>query len=189
APVRVVRIGYSGELGWELHIPAEFAAHVYDLLWKAGQAHSIRNIGYRVIDSLRMEKGYLYWSADITPDYSPIEAGLGGRVHLKSGGDFIGRKVLAAQKASGPARVLCCFTSPDDLPLYGGEPILLDGKVVSLVTSAAFGHTVGRTILFGYLPGDLGKETDFTLEAFARQYPVIRATAPLYDAENRRLKS
>ena len=88
APVRAIRIGYVGEMGWELHMPTEFAAHVYDLLWKSGEKHNIRDIGYRAIDSLRMEKGYLYWSADITPDYSPIEAGLGFRVHLKSGGDF-----------------------------------------------------------------------------------------------------
>ncbi len=189
APVRAIRIGYVGELGWELHIPTEFSGHVYDLLWQAGTPFGIRDIGYRAIDSLRMEKGYLYWSADITPDYSPIEAGLGGRVHLKRGGDFIGRAVLAAQKSSGPRQRLCCFTGAPDLPLFGGEPILHAGKVVSLTTSTAFGASVGRVILYGYLPPDLAEKTDFMVEAFGATYPIRRTAAPLYDPANSRLKS
>jgi glycine cleavage system aminomethyltransferase T/glycine/D-amino acid oxidase-like deaminating enzyme len=189
APVRAIRIGYVGELGWELHVPTEFSAHVYDLLWQAGQAQGIRDIGYRAIDSLRMEKGYLYWSADITPDYTPLEAGLGFRVHLNTVSDFIGRDVLQTQKQTGPTRQLCCFTSPDHLPLYGGETILHEGKVVSLVTSAAFGHTVGKTILYGYLSTGLAGRTAFALEAFGTSYPITRVTAPLYDPANSRLKS
>ncbi len=123
APVRAVRIGFVGELGWELHIPTEFGLHVHDCLLAAGQDHGLTNVGYRAIDSLRMEKGYLYWSGDITPDYTPIEAGLGFRVHLKSGGDFIGRDALARQKETGPARRLCTFTCDTRLPLHGGETV------------------------------------------------------------------
>ncbi len=189
ATVRAVRIGYVGELGWELHIPTEFALHVYDLLAEKGAAHGIRDIGYRAIDSLRMEKGYLYWSADITPDYTPIEAGLGFRVHLKSKGDFTGRTVLDAQKSGGSAQKLCCFVSDAALPLFGGETILLGENVVSLVTSAAFGHTVGQTILFGYLANDNTEKSNFTLEAFGTRYPITRVQAPLYDPSNTRLKS
>jgi len=188
APVRAVRIGYVGELGWELHIPTEFARHVYDLLWAAGAADGIRNIGYRAINSLRMEKGYLYWSSDITPDYTPYHAGLGGRVHLKTGGDFIGRAALEAVKSAGVHQVLCCFATPDDLPLYGGETILSGGKVVSLVTSAAFGHTVGQTIMFGYLPRDLLGKVEFTLEVFGESHSIRRIDAPMYDRANARLK-
>ena len=95
-----VRIGYVGELGYELYIPQEFAAHVYETLWAAGEAHGIANAGYRAIDSCRMEKGYLYWSGDITPDYNPYEAGLGFCVALDKG-DFIGRDALAKIKAEG----------------------------------------------------------------------------------------
>ncbi|MBL1436804.1 MAG: FAD-dependent oxidoreductase [Rhodobacteraceae bacterium] len=189
ATVRAVRIGYVGELGWELHIPTEFALHVYDLLVEKGAAHGIRDIGYRAIDSLRMEKGYLYWSADITPDYTPIEAGLGFRVHLKSKGEFTGRSVLDAQKTGGTTQKLCCFVSDEALPLFGGETILLGNDVVSLVTSTAYGHTVEQTILFGYLSSENSENSEFMLEAFGIQHPIKQVQAPLYDPSNARLKS
>ncbi len=91
APVRAARIGYVGELGYELHVPTEYARNVYQALWQAGQGHGIRNVGYRAIETLRLEKGYLYWSGDITPDYSPIEAGL----------SFLGIGVLPPQASWG----------------------------------------------------------------------------------------
>jgi len=97
--------------------PVRAVRHVYDQLWKAGQGQGICNVGYRAIDSLRLEKGYLYWSGDISPDYTPIEAGLGFRGHLKSGGDFIGREGLAQQKQDGPKRRLCTFVTEARLPL------------------------------------------------------------------------
>lgn len=189
APVRAIRIGFVGELGWELHIPTEFTVHVYDTLWNAGQGHGITDVGYRAIDSLRLEKGYLYWSGDISPDYTPIEAGLGFRVHLKTGGDFIGRDALAVQKAKGVDRRLCCFTSPDRLPLYGGETILIDGQTVSLVSSAGFGHSVGRMILFGYLDKAHWDREAFEVEVFGSRHSITRVDAPLYDPDNHRLKS
>lgn len=189
APVRAIRIGYVGEAGWELHIPTEFALHVYDLLWSAGQACGIANVGYRAIEGLRLEKGYLYWSSDITPDTSPYEAGLGGRVHLKTKGDFIGRTALEAQRAAGPTRRLCTFVGAPGLPVYGGETILLGGEVVSLASSAGHGHTVGKTILYGYLPEGLMTQAAFELEAFGERYGITRVDGPLYDPENIRLKS
>ncbi|MGR3717926.1 MAG: GcvT family protein [Thermohalobaculum sp.] len=193
APVLAVRIGYVGELGWELHIPTEFAAHVCEVLQEAGAPHGMANVGYRAIESLRLEKGYVYWSADVTPDYTPLEAGLGFRVHLRSKGDFIGRVVLEQQKAAGPEKRLSTFVSDDDLPVFGGEPIWLDGRVVSLATSAGYGWTVGKTIFMGYLPVELtGAEADetggFEIEAFGERYPLRRVAGPLYDPENARLK-
>ena len=136
-----------------------------------------------------LEKGYLYWSADITPDYTPIEAGLGFRVHLKSKGNFIGREVLEAQKNGGVSQRLCCFTSDVELPLFGGETILHGGKVVSLASSAAFGVTVGKTILYGYLPDTLCGETGFELEVFGERHAIGHVKFPLYDPDNIRLKS
>lgn len=188
APVRALRIGYVGELGWELHIPTEFGAHVLEVLRAAGAGHGLRDVGYRAIEGLRLEKGYLYWSADITPDYTPIEAGLGGRVHLKSKGEFLGRAVLAAQKADGPARRLCTFTTPERLPLTGGETILAGGRVVSRASSAGFGHTVRQTIVYGCLPAALAAQQEFELEVFGRRHPIRRVDGPLYDPHNERLK-
>ena len=189
APVRAVRIGFVGELGWELHIPTEFGAYVMEQLRDAGADHGLRDVGYRAIDSLRMEKGYLYWSGDISPDYTPIEAGLGFRVHLKSGGDFIGREVLAKQKKNGPERRLCTFTRTARLPLFGGETILHDGTPVSLVTSSGFGHSVGRMIMHAYLPRALCDRSDFEIEVFGQRHGISRVDGPLYDPENLRLKS
>ncbi len=188
ATVRAARIGYVGELGFELHIPTEFAAHVYDTLWEAGQPFNITNVGYRAIESLRMEKGYVYWSADVTPDYTPIEAGLGFRVHLKSKGDFIGRDVLEAQKAGDLKRKLCTFVTPDHLPLTGGEAILLGDTLVSLTTSVGFGVTVGQTIARGYLDREYWSVDDFTIELFGDRHAIQQVKGPLYDPQNTALK-
>ena len=188
APVRAARIGYVGELGYEIYIPTEFALHVYDRLRTAGQAHGIADVGYRAIESLRMEKGYVYWSGDISPDYTPYEAGLGFRVHLKSKGDFIGRAALEAQKAQGATRRLCTFATAENLPLTGGETIRAGEEVVSLVTSAAFGPTVGRTILRGYLAREYWDSEAFTLEVFGERHAIRQVEGPLYDPRNERLK-
>ena len=193
APVLAVRIGYVGELGWELHIPTEFAAHVHEVLQEAGEPFGLTNVGYRAVESLRLEKGYVYWSADVTPDYSPVEAGLGFRVHLRSKGEFIGRAALEQEKAAGPGRRLCTFVSDDDLPVFGGEPVWSGGKVVSLATSAGYGWTAAKTIFMGYLPAELaggepGADGVFEIEAFGERYPLRRVAGALYDPQNERLK-
>lgn len=189
APVLAARIGYVGEMGFELHIPTEYAAHVYDTLWTAGKSHDIANVGYRAIEGLRMEKGYVYWSADISPDYTPIEAGLSFRVHLKSKGDFIGREVLERQKKDGPTRRLCTFVCDMQLPLTGGETILMGENVVSLATSVGFGHTVGKTIIRGYLEAAHWNNKAFSLEVFGEHFPISQIQGPAYDPENTTLKA
>lgn len=186
APVRAIRIGFVGELGYELHVPTEFGLHVYDTLHAAGVEFDIRDIGYRAIETMRLEKGYLYWSSDISPDYTPYEAGLGFRVHLKSKGDFRGRQALEGKAAK---RKLCTFVTDKKLPLYGGETILRNGKVVSLASSGGFGHTVQKTIIFGYLATDEASNADFEIEVFGDRFPVTRVEGPLYDPENRNLKA
>ena len=187
APVLAARIGYVGELGWELHVASEFAGHVYETLWQAGQDFAIADVGYRAIDTLRMEKGYVYWSSDITPDYNPYEAGLGFRVSLKKG-DFIGRAALARIEAEGVKRKLSTFTLERPLTVFGGEAILHRDRVVSVTTSANFGHTVGKPIVYGYLPIEIAGERDFTVEAFGETAPATRHDGPLYDPRMERLK-
>mgnify|MGYP002629168792 CR=1 FL=1 len=187
-PVRAHRIGYVGELGWELHMNNEHGLVVYGALKAAGEEFAIADVGYKAIDTLRMEKGYLYWSGDITPDYNPFEAGLGFRVNLKKG-DFIGREALVRVKEKGIARKLSMFTLEKPAPVYGGETILRNGEVLDVTTSANFGHTIGKPIVFGYLPLEECAHTDFEIEAFGETYPAIRHDGPLYDATNERLKS
>ena len=176
-----------GELGYELYIPQEFAVHVYDTLWAAGVPYGIVNAGYRAIDSCRMEKGYLYWSGDITPDYSPYEAGLGFCVALDKG-EFVGRDALVKIKAAGVTRKLCSFTVDGFTPFHGGETILLNGEVVGATSSVGFGHTLGKTIAFGYVPVEAAAQSQFTIEAFGRAYPAVRGPRCLYDARMERLR-
>jgi 4-methylaminobutanoate oxidase (formaldehyde-forming) len=186
APVRVARVTYVGELGYELHVPVEYALHLYEELWRAGQDLGVANAGYRAIESCRLEKRYLYWGADIGPDDTPFEAGLGFAVAMKKG-DFIGRAALERAKAAGPARRLCVFVSSVDVPLYGSEAILRDGQVVGVTTSAGYGHTVGQWIAFGYLPIDAAAHTDFEIEAFTRRFAVRRIDGAAYDAARKRI--
>jgi 4-methylaminobutanoate oxidase (formaldehyde-forming) len=187
-PVRAARVGYVGELGWELHIPVEYARPLYDLIKASGGVHGIADAGYRAIDSCRLEKGYLYWSADISPETNPYEAGLGFAVKLDKG-DFLGRDVLAKIKAEGPRRKLVSFAVDAFAPFHSGETILFDGNVVGSTTSAGFGHTLGKTIAFGYVPAALAGETDFEIVAFGQAYAAKRGPRCLYDPKNERLKA
>jgi 4-methylaminobutanoate oxidase (formaldehyde-forming) len=188
ARVLAVRIGYVGELGWELYVPQEYAAHVYETLWRAGDSHGIANGGYRAIESCRLEKGYLYWSADIGPDDTPYEAGLGFCVALDKR-EFIAREALAAVKANGVRRRLTTLTLDGFVPLHGGEPVRHEGRIVASLTSAGFGHWLGTTIGFAYLPVDLDAQGRLEVEAFGRSYPARRGPRTLYDAKMERLKA
>jgi 4-methylaminobutanoate oxidase (formaldehyde-forming) len=188
APVWAARVGYVGELGWELHMPVEYTAHVYDTLMRAGAEHGITDAGYLAIESLRLEKGYLYWSSDITPDYTPYEAGLGFCVKLAKG-DFLGRAALQRLKDEGPTRRLAAFTVEGFAPFFGGEAILKGGQVVGHSTSGGYGHRIGKTVALAYLPVELCDETDFEIEAFGTSYPARREPRCLYDPRMERLKS
>ncbi len=186
--VRAARVGYVGELGWELHVPAEYAAHVYERLMETGADHGLIDAGYRAVELLRLEKGYVYWSADVTPDTNPYEAGLGFAVALDKG-DFIGRAALAAIKAEGPARKLATLTVEGFAPLIGGETVLADGAVVGTTTSAGFGYTVETTIAFGYLPAEMPKDATLSIEAYGKSYAAKRGPRSLYDPKGERLRS
>ena len=188
ATAMAVRVGYVGELGYELYIPQEFGAHVYETLWAAGEAHGIANAGYRAIDSCRLEKGYLYWSGDISPDYNPYEAGLGFAVALDKG-EFIGREALRMIKAAPPARKLISLSIDGFAPLNGGEAILHKDKVAGSTSSGGFGHTLGRSIAFGYVAAEIAGEQDFVIEAFSQHYAARRGPRCLYDAKMERLKA
>jgi 4-methylaminobutanoate oxidase (formaldehyde-forming) len=188
ASAMVVRIGYVGELGYELYVPQEFAAHVYETLRDAGEKFGIVNAGYRAIDSCRMEKGYLYWSGDIGPDYNAYEAGLGFAVVLEKG-DFIGRKALTEIKKQGLRRRLSSFTVEGFAPFHGSEAIYFMDRLIGWTSSAGFGHTLQKTIAFGYVPVEFANEKHFEIEAFGKRYQALRGPRCLYDPGMERLKS
>lgn len=189
APVLAIRLTYIGELGYELYLQPEYALGVYELLWEAGQELGVKNAGYRAIDSLRLEKGYRYWSAELTPDYSPYDAGLGFAVSLQKG-PFIGREALARIKEEGPKWQLCLFTLDTDEPrlLYGGETISREGRVLGVVSSGGYGHTVRKTIAMGYLPVDeAGYHQGYTVESLGETFAAVRLDRVPYDPERARI--
>ena len=188
APALALRVSYHGELGWELHIPVEYTAYVYEKLWEAGEEFGIADAGYRALESCRLEKGYFYWSGDLTTDYTPYDAGLGFNVHLKKK-DFIGRSALAKIVKEGPAWRMCFFTLEEEVELYGSEPISREGEVLGIVTSGGFGHTIGKTIAFAYLPPAEAVHSDYVIEAFGREIQVTRHDQCLYDPKRERILS
>jgi len=192
APVLALRITYVGELGYELYIPSEFACHVYETLWEAGQDLDIRNAGYRIIASMHLEKGYSDWGSELTPEYTPFDAGLGFCVALDKG-DFIGRKALADIKSAGPAWRLCTFTLEADKPvmMQSSAPIICNGNVIGTTTSAGYGHTLGKTICYGYIPPELVDESNaFEIEVYKTVYPAtLQTNRSLYDPERLRILS
>jgi 4-methylaminobutanoate oxidase (formaldehyde-forming) len=195
-PVLALRITYVGELGWELHIPTEFAVTVYAALIAAGAPLGLVNAGYRAIETLRLEKGYRAWGADIGPDHTPIEAGLGWACKVKSGIPFLGREALAAQQSGGVNKRLAGFIVDDpEVVLLGRETILRNGERVGWLSSGGFGHTLGRPIGYGYVRDAGGVSDDFVLggtyqlEVAAALVPCRVSLAPFIDPANLRVKA
>jgi len=195
-PVLALRVTYVGELGWELHVPAEFALTLYDGLLEAGRPLGLRLAGYRAIESLRLEKGYRAWGAEIGPDHSPLVAGLGAFVKLKKPVAFLGRAALEAQAAKPLPRLLAAFTPEDpDIVLLGRETIYRDGERVGWLASGGFGYTVGKPIGYGYVRRAAGVDRDFVLSGrYELEVAGERVAAdvhldPLYDPEGLRIRS
>jgi glycine cleavage system aminomethyltransferase T len=188
-PVLAQRISYVGELGWELYGPTESGARVWDLLFAAGREHGLIAAGLGAFDSLRLEKGYRLWGQDIHTEHDPLEAGLGFAVRWDK--EFTGKTALEAIRDAGPASRLVAMTLDDDRHVVlGKEPILHDGRVVSYVTSANYGYSIGRGIVYGYLPVDLAVEgTSVEVEYLGDRYAATVAADPLFDPKGERLKA
>jgi len=186
-PCLAVRVTYVGELGWELYCPTEYGARLWDTLWEAGRAHGIVAGGYKAIDSLRLEKGYRVWGADITPEDTPFEAGIGFAVKLDKG-DFVGRDALAA--AAPPERMLRCLVLEDVRAVaLGSEPVRVAGALVGRVTSGGYGYTVERSIAYAYLPAGHDVGTAVEVEIFGEWIAGTVAAEPLYDASGERIRA
>jgi 4-methylaminobutanoate oxidase (formaldehyde-forming) len=184
-PCLALRVTYVGELGWELYCPAEFGLALWDAVWEAGRGHGLVAGGYKAIDSLRLEKGYRVWGADITGDDTPYEAGLGFAVKLDK--DFLGKEALAAE----PERQLACVTLADPRAVaLGSEPVRVGGELAGRVTSGGYGYTVGRSIAYAYLPASSCEHgTAVEVEIFGEWVAGEVADEPLYDPAGERLRA
>jgi dimethylglycine dehydrogenase len=190
APVRALRVSYVGELGFELHHPMEYQRYLYDLLMEAGREYGIIDFGYRALDSMRLEKAYRLWGADMSADYTPLEAGMGRFVDFEKG-DFIGRDALLRQRERGVERALACLViDAADADPHAYEPILAGRETIGYVASGGYGHTVEKTIALAYLPTEhLEPGTELAVEILGERRPARVVEQPLYDPENERLLS
>jgi dimethylglycine oxidase len=190
APVWAQRISYAGELGWELYGQIAMGQRAWDVLWEAGREHGIAAAGNGAFDSLRLEKGYRLWGQDLNVEHDPLEAGLGFAVRIEEGG-FQGHDALRRVLDEGVSKKLACLTLDDPVAVVmGKEPILHGGRVVSYVTSAAYGYSIGRGIAYGYLPTDLAVEgTSLEVEYFGDRLAATVAAEPLWDPKGERLRA
>jgi glycine cleavage system aminomethyltransferase T/glycine/D-amino acid oxidase-like deaminating enzyme len=187
-PVTALRLSYVGELGWELYTTADLGLKLWDTLWEAGQAHGVIAAGRAAFNSLRLEKGYRSFGADMTPEHDPYEAGLGFAVHLKKP-SFIGRSAVVDR--AEPRRRLTClgFDDPADQVL-GKEPVYDGDRCVGYVTSAAWGYTVGHGIAYAWLPASLTTPGQTVhIGYFDRRVPATVREEPLFDPGMERLRS
>jgi glycine cleavage system aminomethyltransferase T/glycine/D-amino acid oxidase-like deaminating enzyme len=186
-PCLALRVTYVGELGWELYPATEFTARLLDVLLEAGMPFGLIAGGYRAIDSLRIEKGYRAWGADITPEDDPIAAELGFAV--RTGGGFIGADALAARDR--PERRLSCLVLEDArLMVLGNEPVFAGDEVVARVTSGGIGYAVGASIAFASVPSELAAPgSELAIRVFDRRVPAVVRSAPLWDPAGARIRA
>jgi 4-methylaminobutanoate oxidase (formaldehyde-forming) len=195
ASALATRISYAGELGWELTVAPHDAVATWDAIVSAARDvdAGLEPVGYRALESLRLEKGFRYYGAELTTQDSPFEAGLDPFVRLGKG-DFIGRSALVVERAAhpaGPARRLRTVTIGGGawLPIYGGEAVRIDGEVVGRLRSAAFGFTVDRTVGTVYLPASVGEGTAIEVDVFDAREPGFVAADVLHDPSGARMRA
>ncbi|MEO9239929.1 MAG: FAD-dependent oxidoreductase, partial [Jatrophihabitantaceae bacterium] len=198
ATVRATRITYVGELGWELYVPTEFAVGVYEQLVEKGAEFGLANAGYYSINSLRLEKGYRAFGAELTPDYSPVEAGLLFACKLKTDLSFLGRSAVEQLRAAGPRRRLVSFKLDDPTQMmWGGELVLRDGVPSGQVSSAAWATTTGACVGLAYLwrPDDGPilaehiRSGSYQIDIGGTRVAAHVQLGPLYDPTNERIRS
>jgi 4-methylaminobutanoate oxidase (formaldehyde-forming) len=199
AKLQAGRVSYVGELGWELYVPAEFIAEVYERLIEAGAAHGLAHAGMHAMNACRVEKGFRHWGHDIADEDTPLEAGLSFAVAWDKPGGFIGRDaLLAAREAGTPTRRLvqvALEADGEDAPLLlHEEPILRDGAIVGSITSGAWGHRLGKSLGMGYVASPDGVTKDWIeagrweVEVAWTRHPVTVQLRPWYDPKGERMR-
>ncbi len=190
-PCLALRVTYVGELGWELYSPMELGARLWDVLFEAGQPYGLVPAGYRAIESMRLEGGFLAWAADITPEDNPYEAGLGFAVKPDKPVAFVGKEALEKVKSRRIQRRLSCIVLDNSNTVaLGNEPVRSENdEVVSRVTSGGRGYSVDKSIAYAYLPPELAEVgTRLSVEVFGKDLPVEVVAMPLWDPGHERVR-
>ncbi len=196
ARVLAYRLTFVGELGWELYIPVECANDVCGLILAAGAAHGLRPAGYHAIEHLRLECGFREYQLDLTPEDTPLEAGLGFTLKLDSGVDFTGRDALLRQREQPLAKRMVQFRLADPAPqLFHDEPIVMDGRIVGYISSGAYSFTFGRSVGMGYVHHPEGVDAEriaaapFEIEVAGERHAAEASLRAFYDPAGARRRS
>lgn len=187
----VQRISYTGDLGYEIYVPANQQVALYTLLRNAGEAYGMRPFGMRAIMSLRLEKSFGAWLREYKPDYTPLETGLSRFVAYAKKANFIGKATATTEREAGAKRKLCNFiVDVGDADAVADEPIWFDNKVIGFVTSGGYAHYVGKSVAFGFLPVEMiDTNLKFEIEILGQRCPAQLYYEPLFDPKNTRMKS
>jgi glycine cleavage system aminomethyltransferase T len=186
-PVTMMRVSYVGELGWEIYASAEYGVALWDLLAEAGRDHGIIPAGRIAFNSLRIEKGYRSWGADMTVEHTPAAAGLDFAVRMDKAVDFVGKAALScAQPPSSRLRSIV-FDDPDAAVL-GKEPVFVDDACAGYVTSAGHSPMLGRTIAYAWLPAQVRVGDPVTVDYRGTAHTAVVATDPVVDPQMARIK-
>ena len=190
APTTVMAVSFSGELAYEIHLPNASLYAAYLALRDAGAAHDMRLFGAHAVESMRMEKGYLHWKAEILTEFDPFETGLDRFVQMEQE-DFVGKSALAERVKAGPSRrLVTLLVDHDGSPAHGGASVMLDGKVVGTVTSGGYGHRIQRNIAFAFMmPEYAAVGTPLQIDILGHLTPATVSEPSLYDAEMSRVRA
>jgi 4-methylaminobutanoate oxidase (formaldehyde-forming) len=191
---RAHRVSYVGELGWELYLSTDQAAHAFEVLAEAGQEFDLKMCGLHAMDTCRLEKAYRHFGHDISDEDHVLEAGLGFAVKTDKG-EFVGRDAVLRKREEGLARRLVQFKLNEAEPLlYHFEPILRDGETVGYLTSGGYGHHLGSAIGLGYVPcpGETAEQvlaSRYEINVAGTRVPATAALRPLYDPKSERVRA
>jgi dimethylglycine dehydrogenase len=190
--VHALRVNFVGSLGWELHFPIEFAHHLFDAVFEAGKEYGIGMVGMRAMESLRLEKSYRMWGSDMTPDYTPFEAGLDRFVRMGKG-NFIGKAQLEKQLAAGVPNKFVTLEvhGVTDADPLGNEPLFAaDGSIVGRATSGYYGHCVRKSLAIGYVKAEFAPVgTQLSIEILGERKAATVIPESPYDPDNHDLRT
>jgi len=189
-PVRALRVNYVGELGWELHLPMSQMESLYDSIYEVGKKENIINFGTYAVNSLRMEKAYRGWGAELTGEISLVEAGMNRFFNLKKKNNFFGAKALQNKIQSGvDIKIVYLEIDVDNADARGNEPVYHNNKIVGVVTSGGYGFRTKKSLAFAYVKSDLAKGGNLEIEIQGQRRKTKILDKVVYDPDNKKLKA